>query len=89
MSTAFDPDTANFDNIAKNTYISDVEHKTYIAVDEKGTTAAAVTSVSVNVGTSAEESGFYMQINKPFVFTIQDNATKDVLFVGVIDNPNQ
>ncbi len=79
---------ANFDNIAKNTYISDVEHKTFIAVDEQGTTAAAATSVGVG-DAAAVASGFTMQVDKPFVFTIQDNATKDVLFIGVIDNPTQ
>jgi serpin B len=88
MTVAFDPyGAANFNGIAKNVHISDVEHKTYISVDEQGTTAAAATSVGVQ--DTAVSSGFTMQVDKPFVFTIQDNSTKEILFVGVIQNPNQ
>jgi serine protease inhibitor len=90
MTVAFDPyGAANFNGIAKNAYITDVEHKTYISVDEQGTTAAAATSVGVGVATSANSGGFTMQVDKPFVFTIQDNTSKEVLFLGVIQNPNQ
>ena len=90
MSVAFNPyGAANFNGIAKNAYITDVEHKTYISVDEKGTTAAAATSVGVGVDTSVNSAGFTMQVDKPFVFTIQDNTSKEILFLGVIQNPNQ
>ena len=87
MTVAFDPyGAANFNGIGKKLYISDVVNKTYISVDEQGTTAAA-TSVVVGVG-DAISSGFTMQVDKPFIFTIQDNSTKEILFVGVIQNPN-
>jgi len=36
-----------------------------------------------------EPSGFYMDVNKPFVLTIQDSSTKEVLFVGIIQDPSQ
>jgi len=88
MGVAFNPyGEANFNGITNNAYISDVEHKTYISVDEQGTTAAAATSVGV--GDAAVISGFNMDVNKPFLLTIQDSLTKAVLFVGVIQNPNQ
>jgi serpin B len=90
MGIAFNPfDAANFNGIARNTYITDVEHKTYIAVDEQGTVAAAVTSVDVGMSVAIEPSGFYMDVNKPFVLTIQDSSTKEVLFVGIIQDPSQ
>ena len=51
MKTAFDQPkgSANFDKIAPRTpddylYISQIFHKTFIAVDEKGTEAAAATA---------------------------------------------
>ena len=89
MAIAFDPyGAANFNGIANNIHISDVEHKTYISVDEQGTTAAAATSVGFATN-AAVSSGFTMQVDKPFVFTIQDNSTKEILFVGVIQNPGQ
>jgi serpin B len=56
MKTAFDHPTgsANFDKIAPRKpddylAISEVFHRTFIAVDEKGTEAAAATAVT-NVG---------------------------------------
>lgn len=86
MGVAFN--AANFNGIAKGLHISDVEHKTYINVDEQGTTAAAATRVGVEVAI-AEPIGFFMEVNKPFVLIIQDSSTKEVLFVGVIQNPSQ
>ncbi len=57
MKTAFDQPkgSANFDKIAPRTpkdylYISQIFHKTFIAVDEKGTEAAAATAVAMLAG---------------------------------------
>src|SRR5262249_56850956 len=57
MKTAFDNPhgSANFDKIAPRKpndylYISQIFHKTFIAVDEKGTEAAAATAVAMMAG---------------------------------------
>ena len=59
MKTAFDQPkgSANFDKIAPRTpddylYISQIFHKTFIVVDEKGTEAAAATAVAMLAGTA-------------------------------------
>jgi serine protease inhibitor len=88
MGIAFQ-DQANFGNIGKDLKISDVKHVTYINVDETGTEAAAATSVGIGTTSAAGPSGFVMQVDKPFLFTIQDNSTNDILFVGVIEKPSQ
>ena len=67
-------------------FISEVLHKTYVKVDEEGTEAAAVTSVGVGIK-STHGSGFYMRVDKPFIFVIKDNYSNSILFIGKIINP--
>ncbi|MCL1865932.1 MAG: serine protease [Oscillospiraceae bacterium] len=86
MKSAFDPDLADFSNLGKsdlgNLYINRVLHKTFIEVDEKGTKAAAVTSVEMNsYGVSMTKS---VNLDRPFVFAIVDNDTGVPVFMGVL-----
>ncbi|MGA0560395.1 serpin family protein [Larkinella sp. VNQ87] len=84
MSTAFS-DRADFSGISKSQglKVSYVKQNTFVAVDEKGTEAAAVTSIGVEV-TSMGPSLF---CNRPFVFLITEKGTGSVLFMGKIVNP--
>ena len=73
--------------------INDIIHKTFIAVDEKGTEAAAVTAISA-VGASMEKPKeyTYMYVDHSFIYMIKDNRVKDsngndlMLFFGVVNN---
>lgn len=88
MEVAFSP-RADFSKIAPNLFISKVIHKTFIEVNEEGTEAAAVTAV-IMMETSVSFNSkkvFYMEINKPFFFAIQDNQTQEILFTGLITEP--
>jgi serpin B len=86
LSVAFDTD-ANFSGINKNTdlHISEVMHKTFIQVDEEGTEAAAVTSVTI--GTTSVGPGMPFVADHPFVFMIKEKYTHAILFIGVMANP--
>ncbi len=64
-------------------FINDVKHKTFVRVDEEGTEAAAVTSVSMGA-VSAPPS---MIINRPFVFVIRERTSGALLFMGKIVEP--
>lgn len=79
---AFD-ETAEFENMfnSGNMCITDVIHKTYIDVDEKGTEAAAVTSVGMT-GSAAPPEPIEIKFNKPFTFVIKDNISGEILFMG-------
>jgi serpin B len=85
MPQAFSPGVANFAGInpMHELYIDEVKHKTYIDVNEKGTEAAAVTSVSINV-TSV---GSAMMFNRPFLFFIVEKHTGYVVFAGKVEEP--
>ncbi len=64
--------------------ISKVLHKTYLKLDEEGTTAAAVTSVGVAV-TSLPPS---LRFNKPFLMVLSEKESGAILFIGKVENPS-
>ena len=85
IKTAFDGDTADFSKMnSLPQYIDEVLHKTYIDVDEKGTEAAAVTSVSLGATSSMErpEEPIEFTADRPFTFVIKDNTSGEILFMG-------
>jgi serpin B len=76
-----------------NLQLSDAMHKAVIKVDEKGTTAAAVTLLpadATSAGPQEPKKEFEMNCNKPFVFVLYD-YTRDggvqVLFTGMVNQP--
>jgi len=90
MVPAFSSETANFSGMRqeKDLFISDVVHKTYIDVNEKGTQAAAVTSSGFTLPSNGSaKKTFTMDINKPFFFAITDSGSGEILFMGTVHNP--
>ncbi len=72
-------------------WLSDAVHKAVIEVDEKGTTAAAVT-VMAAAGSAMPEptEPFAMNCNKPFVFVLYDHTYdggNQILFTGIVNQP--
>lgn len=67
-------------------HIADVTHKSFLAIDEKGTEAAAMTKVEMKVE-SAPQADYIMHVNHPFVLGIIDNDSESLLFLGRIVNP--
>lgn len=89
MTDAFSPNNANFKGITdeQQIYISEVKHKSYIKVDEKGTEAAAVTGITFET-TSVGISDIFA-VDHPFVFAIKEKDTNAILFIGKVTNPQQ
>jgi len=91
METAFDPYEANFSGIAdtspQNLYISYVDHKAIVEVNEKGTEAAAVTVIGIGM-TSVRPTPPSFVVNRPFFFEIRDDRSGSILFMGKILNPS-
>lgn len=89
MTDAFNSALADFSNLGsytdQNLYINRILHKTYIAVDERGTKAGAVTAVEVNKESAAipqEEKTVYL--NRPFVYMIIDCEENIPVFIGTM-----
>ena len=89
MGVAFDPSNANFDRIPMQTvddlHISKVRQKAFIDVHERGTEAAAATSVTVSV-TSLPPT---IRFDRPFLFAIRERSSGTILFVGRVGDPTQ
>lgn len=70
--------------------LTDVIHKTFIAVDEKGTVAAAATGVEMgSMAAIARPMERYIEVtaDRPFLFFIRSRAVHTALFMGRICDP--
>ncbi len=86
MEVAFNPFEANFGKLGEsfgNLYLSRVEHKTFLKIDEKGAEGAAVTSVGIAV-TSVPPS---IRFNRPFVTVLMHKPTETIVFAGKVEDP--
>jgi serpin B len=73
----------------KDLYVSKVLHRAVVEVNEKGTEAAAATAVVVMTRSAMIlKDPFEFRADHPFLFFIQDNATKSVLFLGRVVKPD-
>ena len=98
MKTAFNipRGSANFDRMAPRRpgdylCISEAFHKTFLALDEKGTEAAAATAVAMMRVTSAimkEPDPIEVRVDRPFLFAIQHRASGACLFLGRVTDPS-
>jgi serpin B len=88
MPTAFSDD-ADFSGMIgkKDLYISNVIHQAYVAVDEKGTEAAAATAVIMFESFAMPMNIF--RADHPFVFIIQEKDTGNILFLGRVVDPTK
>jgi len=92
MAEAFDA-RADFSQMAKGNsgnglFISEVRQKSFCEVNEEGTVAAAVTSVTTSLASVQQpREKFVMKVDRPFFFAIRDNLTGVVLFMGSVTNP--
>jgi serpin B len=86
MAVAFDAGGADLSGIGGepgDLYISEVEHRSFIEVNEEGTEASAATSV----GVGRTSAGPGMRVDRPFLFAIRENHTGAILFIGKIARP--
>ncbi|MGA7195089.1 MAG: serpin family protein [Anaerolineales bacterium] len=91
MTDAFDSNKADFSGMTSNhdLFISDVIHKAFVAVDEKGTEAAAATAVIITAMSAPLQQKVSLVIDHPFIFVIRDLTSGQILFIGRVLNPAQ
>jgi serpin B len=65
-----------------------VKQKTYVAVNEQGTEAAAVTAVGARaMAIVREPPPFHFVVDRPFFMAIREKQTGLILFLGAISDP--
>ncbi len=70
--------------------VTKVIHEAFIKVNEKGAEATGATGiVGRDAAVSMPPEVETMQIDRPFLFVIEDHGTKTVLFVGRVLDPTQ
>jgi serine protease inhibitor len=85
MRIAFDPARADFSGMLEGAgpgdlYITRVIQKTFVDVNEEGTTAAAATAVGIGL-TSAPP---VVRFDRPFLFAIRERFSGTILFLGQV-----
>lgn len=92
VKTAYDRDKADLTAMLDPSglpggqhFLDTVLQKAYIAIDEKGTEAAAVTAAMNGAGAESPSRPKLVRTftaDSPFWFVIRDNANQEILFVG-------
>lgn len=67
--------------------LDQVKQKCYIDVSEKGTEAAAVTSVGIRMTSVRPETVYTMNVDRPYIFFIADRTNGNILFAGRVVQP--
>jgi serpin B len=92
MRTAFTPpdgsDGADLTGITarRELYVTDALHKSFIALDENGTEAAAATAIIIGLTSMPQPATF--TADRPFLFWIEHDSTGEVLFLGQVTDPS-
>jgi serpin B len=82
------PLTGDYSGLGGATSISQVVQKTYLDVDEQGTTAAAATGVAM-LESRLMTVEPPLVLDRPFLFVLTDAATHSPLFTAVVNDPTQ
>lgn len=85
----FNAELADFSGFSgdQKYYVSFIRQKAYIAVDEKGTEAAAATGLVLSITSITTSNRRPFICNKPFVYFIRNNNSGTILFGGIIRKP--
>ncbi|NXE79803.1 SPB10 protein, partial [Cochlearius cochlearius] len=89
MHSAFSSN-ADFSGMAANggVFISRILHKSFVAVDERGTEAAAATAIVGETSLPLEQV-LKFKVDHPFHFFIRHNKSKSILFFGRYCSPQE
>jgi serine protease inhibitor len=93
MGIAFDGSRAQFTRMVdtpRRLFIGSVIHKTFLEVDEEGSTAAAATGTQMRTSVILRpREDFNLVFDRPFLVAITDQESGTILFLGIIGSPKE
>jgi serine protease inhibitor len=91
LRALFEPsrDFAGIFNDPRKFYVSDILQETFLRVDEEGSEAAAATGVQMRATAMRPIKPFELTFDRPFLFAIVDNKSGQMLFVGLLRDPDK
>jgi len=72
--------------------IDKIVQKTFIDLNEEGTEAAAITAITMQTTAAMPfdpPKPFSMIVDRPFFYFIMDDTNKEIIFMGIVNNPNK
>jgi serpin B len=70
-------------------YVSQIEHQSFVEVNEEGTEAAAATTAVMALSAVVNAPRpFRMVVDRPFLFLISDRLSSSILFMGAVFDPS-
>ena len=92
MTDVFDSERADLSGIGRspfgNLYLDCMIHKTFIAVNEKGTRAGATSALGI-CGAVADAELKEVYLTRPFVYMLIDCNAGLPLFIGTLNDPTK
>ena len=91
VENAFDSSVSEFEDMIDSNERHDIRidkiiHKTYICLDEEGTSAAAVTAVTMTEdGACMVSDSEYVVLDRPYMFVIVDTNNNIPVFIGTVN----
>ena len=79
--------TKSFNNIAESTAVGDISQLAHLEIDEDGAKGAAVTTIPIPGSALFEYKYIDVTVNRPFIVTIKNHETHEILFIGLINDP--
>lgn len=86
----FDSQKADLSGIngARDLYVSDALHRAVLEVSEKGTEGAAATAIGIRTTAFYPETDpLEFRADRPFIFTICDEISGVLIFMGALEDP--
>lgn len=78
---------AEYNNIAQRAAVDGIQQLTHLEIDEEGAKGAAVTIIPMATTGMVEEIYVDFDVNRPFIVTIDNPETHELLFIGLINDP--